>query len=165
MLPRGDPKVTLASTVRSPKVMFFLQQYFFLFFCSRSEFLQQKMPPAAALVCFTGSWQKWWVPWTLFWAGLDRGATHTAESTHYTWKHPGLWAHTHTHTVTAMWHCGSKLSLWDVLTAAIQRRSWKAPPPQMCPPLLLDWFCWHTHVGRRTLTHTWQLFTSRRDEC
>lgn len=134
MQPKKQPNQS--HTVWSPKVIFLLQHYLFL------------ANIAEALVCLVGSWQKWWLPWMLFWVGLDTRATHTAASAHYTWKHPRLWAQ-HTH-----WHHESKLSLWTVLTAAIQPALGSPPPDLSCSIIGLACRDKHTHTCMRAHTHT-----------
>lgn len=134
----------LARTMWDLKAMIFLQHYLF---CSNT-------PPA--LGCFVGSWQKWWLPWMLFWAGLDTGATHTAASTHYTWKHPGLWVQ-HTHTPT---HTYSERG--TVSPSCHSELFWRQLCSQDRSVLLYHW----TGLAKvNTHTHTQQLLTSRCDEC
>lgn len=77
------------------------------------------MPPA--LGCFVGTWEKWRLPWMLFWAGLDTGATHILLQALII---PGITLgygySTHTLTEHTAIHHKFKLSHWAVLTAAIQ---------------------------------------------
>lgn len=115
-----------------PEKKMFLPPHHFFFFLVAEVIVEKILP---ALVCWAGSWQKCWEPWRLFWAGLHTGATHTAASAHYTWKHPGLWSQ-HTHTVAAMWHCVQAVTL-NCFDGSYPAKLLEARP-QICPPPLLD---------------------------
>ena len=125
-----------------------------LLLVAQASFCSKKMPPA--LVCLAASWQKWWLPWMLFWAGLDTGATHTAVGTHYTWKHPGLWAqHTHTHTHTHWQRCdtASPSCHSELFWRQLSSHALESSTPDLSS-FITGVGCRQTHICTHTHTHT-----------